>query len=165
MPLKPFQANYWMFSDTTVPPLRLTQGGYPGWQATVVASTFGALWELACAYVARWRWAWRLVQRVRGLPRDREGVLLRALDLVEHPDWDAATRAVQETAKTLGFNRPEMWKPYSHALKADPGRAENVFRHIRACELTRQYANSTMTNPTVNALVELAYQGYALKGR
>lgn len=154
-----------MHSDTVVPPPTTSQGGYPGWQASVVASLFGTLWEQARTYVARWRWAYRFLQRVRQLDADRQAVVLRAVDLLEHGAYPAAEVAVRETALTLGFNRPEAWRPYSHMLKADAGRAENVFRHVRACELTRQYAGSTMTNPTVNAMVELAYQSYAMKGR
>jgi hypothetical protein len=165
MPLKPFQQNYWMFSDTTVPPLRITQGGYPGWQASVVASVFGTLWQQAGEYLQRWRWVVRLVRRIRALSADREQVLLRALDVLEHPAYPSAQIAVRETATTLGFHDPQAWKPYSQMLKADPGRADNVFRHVRACERTRAIAASTLTNPTANLLVELAYQDFALRGR
>lgn len=165
MPLKPFQQNYWMFSDTVVPPLRLSRGGYPAWQGSVIASLFGTLWEQAALYLQRWRWAWRLLQRARRLSDDRQGVVLRVLDLVEHPAYPPAQRAVRETAQTLGFANPAMWKPYSHMLKTDPGRAENIFRHVRAMELTVEHYGSTLSNPDKNVLVELAYQDFAMRGR
>lgn len=157
-----FHGFYWDISDTNVRPVVISRGGYPGWQASVVApSLFGGLHAWGADLVAKARYVWRLWRRVRTLPTDRATVLEQTLTLLESPTFPIAKQAVRETALTLGFNRPEAWKPYSHALKAEPGRAENVFRHIRACELTRTRAGSTMTNPTANLLTELAYHAYA----
>lgn len=165
MPLKSFQQAYWNLSDTNVAPTVTGRGGYPQWQASVVGSLFGALWEQAKAYVRQWRWAWAFLTRVKATDASQQRVLLRTLDLLEHPGWPAAQAAVRTTATTLGFANPSAWVEYGRMLKADQGRAENVFRHVRACELARQQAPSTLSNPTVNALVELAYQEFAIRGR
>lgn len=106
---------------------------------------------------------WEIGRRVDRLPADRAAVLRGTLDLLESDAFPVAKRAVRETAKTLGFNRPEAWKPYSQMLKSDPGRAENVFRHQRAADLTTQRLGSTLTNPQTELLVELAYHAYAVQ--
>jgi hypothetical protein len=231
MPLKPFQENFWNLSDTVAPPPLGGGGGggYPLWQSYIVASLFGALWELGHRYLLQWRWWLRVVQRLRGLsgglrdgvwdalddlergpappapapepriverlvpvpvvrhkpkPRVRSlvqfarrvrrlsseehAVLLHTMDLLESPQFALAQQAVRTTATTPKFNRPESWGQYSKAIKTDPGRAENVFRHIRAHELTRQAARelgSTLSNPQAHLLVELAYHEFAIKGR
>ena len=46
-------------------------------------------------------------------------------------------------------------------MKSSPGRAENVFRHLNACQITRETAGSTLTNPDCNLLVELAYHEWS----
>ena len=89
-------------------------------------------------------------------------VLTKAVETVSSPDFHVALEAVRQTATTLGFNHPAAWKPYSHMLKESPGRAENVFRHERACTLTRAAVTRTLTNPEVNFLVELAYHGWTV---
>lgn len=165
MPLKSFQEAFWNLSDTNVAPTITASGGYPQWQSSVIGALFGALWEQATAYLRQWRWSWQLLRRVRATDDAQQRVLLRTLDLLEHPAWPCAQHAVRQTATTLGFANPSAWVEYGRMLKADQGRAENVFRHVRACELTRQQASSTLSNPTVNALVELAYQEFAMKGR
>jgi hypothetical protein len=168
VPLKAFQRNYWLNSDTVVAPVRVSQGGYPGWQVTVIASLFGAIGDQIRAALQKWRWVWSLVRRIRGLDRDRQLVILRTLDLVEHQNYPLAQSAVKQTATTLGFNRPEAWKPLSHALKRDAGRAENTFRHLNTVELLQiasRAAGSTLTNPELHFLSELAYQSYAIRGR
>lgn len=84
--------------------------------------------------------------------------------LTKHPAFPFALEAVKQTATTLGFNRPEAWQGLSRHMKASPGRAENTFRHMHACQLTRETAGSTLTNPDCNLLVELAYHAFARKG-
>ena len=204
MALKAFQQNYWNRPSTVViPPPGPSRGGYPGWQASVVASLFGALWELGAAWWSRLGWWGRLLRRIaqlsapqrvwvdrvlRVVPSDdraeapsvewmtrvsdlgptQRAVIERALTLVESPHFPIAQSAVRVTATTLGFSRPEAWQQYSRAIKGSPGRAENVFRHIKAHELTRQGARdlgSTLSNPTAHLLVELAYHEFAIKGR
>jgi hypothetical protein len=159
-----FHEKFWNLSDTVVPPVHIGRGGYPGWQAgSICPSLFGMLG----AWIdARWellKWHWRLAKRVHKLSREQKKVLFITLDLMESDAYVAAQKAVRATAVTLGFNRPEAWKQYSHAIKASPGRAENIFRHIRACELTREAMHSTMTNPPLNLVTELAYHGWAVK--
>lgn len=85
----------------------------------------------------------------------------KAQDLTKHPAYPFALEAVKKTATTLGFNRPEAWQGLSRHMKSSPGRAENVFRHMNACQLTRETAGSTLTNPDCNLLVELAYHEWS----
>lgn len=103
--------------------------------------------------------------RILALDPERRAVLDRSLDALESPAYAVAQQAVRTTATTLGFNRPEAWKDYNREIKSDPGRMENVYRHLRACHLLRDAAGSTLTNPDQNLLVELAYHGFAQKGR
>lgn len=140
-------------------------GSYPGWQRSVILpSLFGGLqpwWE-------RLAWWWRLWRAARALTPERDALLLHTATALSHPAWPGAQVAVRKTATTLGFNRPEAWKPFSHMLKRSPGDAENVFRHLQACQhidavlLAR---GSTMTNPQRHFLAELAYQDFGLRGR
>jgi hypothetical protein len=168
MPLKSFQRNYWLNSDTRVAPITVGRGGYPAWQVTVIASLFGAIGDWFSVTTSKWRWVWSLVRRIRGLDRDRQLVILRTLDIVEHTHFPLAQSAVKQTATTLGFNRPEAWKPLWHLLKADAGRAENTFRHLNTVELLQMASRatgSTLTNPELHFLSELAYQSFAIRGR
>lgn len=161
-------SQYWATLSTVVPPPPtpiISRGGYPGWQASVAGSLFGALHAHLVACWAEVRWYLRLFRRVRALDAERLAALAAAFHALESPAFPSALTAVQQTATTLGFNRPEAWKPYSHAIKASPKRAENVFRHIRACEETRAALSSTLSNPECNLLVELAYHAFARKGR
>lgn len=166
MALKAFQEQYWNKIGTApVPDPPVSRSGYPGWQVTVIGSLFGALGDWIRAAWGKARWIWSLVSRIRGLDRDQQVTLLRVIELLEHPAYVVAQASVRTTATTLGFSRPEAWKPYSHMMKAQPGRAENVFRHVRACELTlAAMAPVTLRNPDLNAIVELAYQDFALRG-
>jgi hypothetical protein len=98
----------------------------------------------------------------------QQGVIAKAIDALEHPGYHLAEVAVQQTATSPGFQRPEAWRSLSHLLKADQGRAENMYRHVKACEITRQLVRaegSTLTNPQTNLMVELAYQAYTITGR
>ena len=169
MPLKVFQENFWNLSDTTVPPPSIAgEGGYPGWQASVVGSLFGALGDQMRAAWAKWRWIWTLVRRIRGLDRDRQLVMQRTLDTLEAPAFVLASQAVRETARQPGFHRPEAWRSLSHLLKADPGQSENLYRHFRTVnqlQLAAREAGSTLSNPQLHFSAELAYQSFAIKGR
>lgn len=161
-------SQYWSVFSTVVPPPPtpiISRGGYPGWQASVIGSLFGAIQVQLVALWAEIRWYLRLIRRVRALDARQQVALAAAFHALEHPGFPAALTAVQETAVTLGFNRPEAWKPYSHAIKASPKRAENIFRHLRACEQTKAALGSTLSNPECNLLVELAYHAFARKGR
>ncbi len=163
-PVGLFHTFYWEFSDTVVPPVLAPGfGGYPMWQASVVAPS---LLGVVGAWIdTRWeqiRWFWSLCRRVHELRKPQRDVLMRVLGLMEHPNYPIARTAVRTTATTLGFNDPKMWKGLSTHMKAVPGRAENEYRHLNACALTRQ-AGSTMTNPTCNLLVELAYHEYTVQ--
>jgi hypothetical protein len=158
---------YFVSLSTVVPPPIVSgKGGYPLWQASnsAVGSLFGglqALWEWACRKVRIWL---RLQQQTVPVPAAKTP-LSEAERLLNHPAYPYALEAVRRTAVTLGFNRPEAWQGLSRQMKASPGRAENTYRHLQACEWTRQTAPSTLTNPDCNLLVELAYHEFALKGR
>lgn len=167
-----FHDQYWkdQTPSTFVPtPPGPSRGGYPGWQAGVIApSLFGVIGAWIDGQMQRLRWALRLVRRVEALDREQRLVLDRVIVALESPAYPVARLAVRETATTLGFNRPEAWKPYSNELKASPGRAENTFRHLRACSVMRdrlREQGSTVTNPQMHLVVELGYQGFAAVGR
>lgn len=166
MPTQWAHSFYWAVSSTVVEPERPAgPGGYPAWQSAVtVGSGFGVIGAWASARWAQLKWWWRLKTRIDRLSPDRRHALWRTFDALESPVFPLACQAVAETAHTRHFNRPEEWLVYSRALKADPGRAENVFRHVRAMELTsaaRRQQGSTVSHQTLNLVVELAYQSYA----
>lgn len=165
-------SQYWGPAASTVvaAPPGPTKGGYPGWQGSVVS--FGPL-GLLSAWWGDWK-AWvvswvRLCRRIAALPQARRFVLLRTLQVLESPVYPHAKRAVRETATTIGFRNPEAWVSYSRAMKADPKKAENIWRSVRARELTQQHWAATqpgstltkMSNPHLALVAELAYQEYA----
>lgn len=179
MPLKAFQQNYWITSSTVAPPpTPASRGGYPGFQISVVGSLFGALGVLCQVWWERLIW-WAttktafggtvaLARRLHQLPTVEQQVATRVVGLMEDDRFPLARLAVQQTATTLGFQRPEAWRSLTHLLKEDQGRAENMYRHVQATEtfkaLTRE-ASSTATNPQAQLLVELAYHAYTITGR
>lgn len=169
MPTQWAHTFYWEHTDTVVAPVAVSHGGYPVWQAGVIApSLFGIF---AAWFETRWaqlQWWWRLYQRIKGLRTEQRAVVLRAMDFVEHPSYPLAQQAVRTTAQTLGFNQPQAWVKLSHTLKDHRGWAENSWRHLNACHLLNEASRaqgSTLTNPDLNGLVELAYQGFAYMGR
>lgn len=164
-----FHTFYWEFSDTAITPVAVTHGGYPVWQSAVIApSLFGTIGAWIDHQWGRLKWAYRLIRRIEGLGSEQQAVVFRVLDLVEHPQYPTAQAAVRATATTLGFNKPQAWVALSHEIKAHADWAENTWRHLRSCHglnVTARAQGSTLTNPELNALVELAYQGFALRGR
>lgn len=164
-----FHTKYWEFSDTNVAPVRITKGGYPAWQASVITpSLLGMIGAWLDTKLEQFRWWKKLFRRVQALDPERTAVLLYSLTMLEQPAYTAAQTAVRQTAVTLGFNRPESWKELSREVKDSPGRAENTFRHLLACRkvnVTMRAQGSTLTNPVLNLVTELAYQGFALKGK
>lgn len=159
-----FHTFYWENSDTVVPPVRISKGGYPAWQSAVVlGSGLGGAalyWEAFCDWIG---WACRLIRRSHRYDLERRAIVLKALDALEHPSFPTAQKAVRKTAVTLGFNRAESWKDLSREIKSDPGRAENAFRHLEAMRLLRvNNVESTLSNPHQNLIVELAYQGFTV---
>lgn len=160
----PFHTHFWEVSDTSVQPVRVSNGGYPLWQASVVApSLLGVLGAWLDTRWSQLQWYARLCWRVWHLGTPQRAVIIRVLDLLESPEYPAAKQAVRQTATTLGFSHDHWKVKLSRTIKDSPGRAENIFRHMHACALTRTISESTLTNPTCDFLVELAYQEYALK--
>jgi len=155
--------NYFNNSSTVVPQaLADSGGGYPRWQASVIAvgvfpGQLQVLWERLIA----WLRSWRRRQAPLVLVPPQSTLIQRIEALRTHPAYPHALQAVQQTATTLGFNRPEAWQGLSRVMKASPGVAENTYRHMRACELTRAASPSTLTNPDCNLLVELAYHEWS----
>lgn len=223
-----FHAQFWAISDTAVPPaLAAGAGGYPVWQASVVATSLplgplGAWLDVQTAKVRWWVRLWRGIrrlsfnkradvkalverlerndpptpgvvrvverivekpfevqvvterivlttsavdQRLAALDAERRAVVERSLALVESPQYAVARNAVRETATSIGFDRPEAWKDLARHMKADNGRTQNVYRHLKAMRILRETAGSTFTNPDANFLTELAYQGFSLSGK
>ena len=156
-----FHSFFFNFSDSNAAPVHIGRGGYPGWQASVIApSLFGMVGAWIDARWALVKYHWRLAKRVHALSRESQYVVTKVIDTLEDRRYPFAQQGVRKTAKTLGFSRPEAWKELSRAMKADPGRAENTFRHMHAMKLLRELSGSTCTNPDANLLVELAYQGF-----
>ena len=189
MPTLWAHAFYWAVSDTTVPPLVVGQGGYPAWQASVTAASI-VFWpplEIIRPWWSRlrWRWrAWRLVGRYRSAQEcarldrwlarllrsdeEQQAVLDCVALALESHAWPVTRVVVRQTATTLGFDRPEAWIPYARVIKADPGSAENTYRHLKSVFDVRDQmraCGSTLTNPALHLIVELGYQGFAVMGR
>jgi hypothetical protein len=144
------------------------RGGYPPFQVSAVSLGIG-LGGAVIFYerVSDWlRWAWLMVRRSYRFNAEQRAIVLKTLDAIEHPAFPIAGKAVRKTATTLGFNRPEAWKELSRELKGSAGHAENAFRHLEACRLVRaNLIDSTVTNPEMHLIVELAYQGFGWKQR
>lgn len=164
-----FHTHYWENSSTAVTPVITASSvkQYPAWQSSfVVGSLFGGIlpfYERARDWLT---WLWRSHPRIMRLDPEARLVLLKTLTALEHPAMPLARSSVRKTAVTLGFNRPEAWRDLSHALKRSAGDAENTFRHLESCRLVRaNLLNSTVTNPECHFIVELAYQGFAARGR
>jgi hypothetical protein len=183
-----FHGHYWNLSDSYAAPVAPAgRGGYPAWQSAVTSMiVFGPpldvmrdLWRRLRWLVRLLVWGWRVpheerdwalltLRQVRALGREERAVVGQALTLMASPTWPTARVIVRTTAQTLGFNRPEAWLPYARALKAEPGQAENTFRHLKSVhdlKAQAQAASSTVTNPQAHFLIELAYQGFAAMGR
>lgn len=160
-----YHTKYWEFSDTTVAPVHIGRGGYPIWQASVIApSLLGMIGAWLDTRLAQWRW-WRAIyRRVTALDHERRQVLLHTLDALEWPAYTAAQTAVRQTAVTLGFNRPDAWTELSREMKHTAANAENTYRHLLACrkvKTTMQAQGSTLTNPQLHLVTELAYDGFS----
>lgn len=164
-----FHTKYWENSDTSTTPIitapRVRQ--YPAWHGSVtIGSLFGGTAPFFERLWDRLKWWWRVQPRVMALNIEDRLVLVKTLDALDHPAYPLARMAVRKTATTLGFNRPEAWTQLSRELKASAGQSENAYRHLEACRLTRaNLLSSTLTNPECNLLVELAYHGFAVKGK
>lgn len=161
-----FHTNYWAVSDTNAAPIRVSNGGYPAWQAGVIApSLLGAIGAWLDARWALVRWHWRLARRVHRLSPESKALLVRVVDTMESPLYVHAQAAVRQTAHTLGLGKEPIWKDIGRYMKQEPGRIENVYRHLHARRRLTELAGSTLANPTTNLLTELAYQGFTITRR
>lgn len=111
----------------------------------------------------RWR---PLVHRSLGamarFDDEQRTAFLCAVDALDHAAYPAARQAVRRTAVILEFNRPEAWVTLSRQIRMSQPAAENMFRHMQACHFVRETPiPSTLSNPELNLMTELAYQGMA----
>ena len=166
MPTQWAHTFYWEVSSTAGAPPKANArfGGYPAWQSGVVmGSGWGALFGLITDWLIC---LWVVFQGYRKLDPESRVVVQKTLTVMTHPAYPVARLAVRKTATTLGFNRPEAWKELSRELKSDPKHAENAFRHLEACRLVRaNLLNSTVTNPELHLITELAYHGFGANPR
>ena len=184
----PFHRFYWKARANPVAPPILSRGGYPPWQASV--TTAMAIWGVPLEALGpiwrqvRWLlslasrlWHWRApvnqdrletwIARLEDFTPDQLAVLERVVTMLTGPQWDAARAAVQACATTPKFHQPEQWVIYSRAVKANPGQAQNVFRHLKAVSALRDLGDgpAAISNPDAHLLIELAYQAFAAMGR
>lgn len=159
-------SQYWRFDDGVgPPPAQPSRGGYPAWQSSVIA---GSLLGSLQAWYEHALWIWTWTRRLWGIPVERQRLLERIVVLTEHPAYPDAREAVTETAHVLGFNKPGAWGPLGHSLKERTDWAENTWRHLDAMKRLDAVATARgwrLTNPEKNALIELAYQSYAITPR
>jgi hypothetical protein len=119
-----------------------------------------------------WRWrvwadqsAARLGQpgRFDDLTIEQLAVLERVLGVMHGPAWVVAQQEVRTCATSPKFHQPEQWVTYSRAVKANPGQAQNIWRHVKVVASIQ--AAQDVTNADAHLLAELAYQGMAAMGR
>lgn len=161
----PFHATFqWNFSDTNAAPVHVGAGGYPLWQAAVVhASLFGVIGAWLDARWALLKWHWNLARRVHRLSKESRALVVLTVQHLESPIYPKAQAAVRKTATTLGFNTDDaIGRDLKRYAMNEPGRRENVNRHLHAMKTLKETAGSTMTNPQANFLTELAYQGFTI---
>src|SRR6185312_4654770 len=91
-----FHTLYWEFSDTNTAPVHVGRGGYPVWQASVIApSLFGMIGAWWDTQWERARWFLRFLRRVHRLDAERRAVLLLTLARLEDPAYNHARIAVR----------------------------------------------------------------------
>lgn len=154
--------RYFWRARTNIPiPPTPTLGGYPLWQASVIAgSLVGGLqliWE-------RLTYAWFWMRQAWHWTPDEAHAMSAALTAVHQPEWPIARDAVYLTARAEKFNESQEWAKLGHELKTHHGWAENTWRHLHALYAVEQ-AGGALSNPDRNLLVELAYHEYARSGR
>lgn len=161
-----FHDKYWRArAGAPAPPTYTGDASqYPAWQTSVTmhCSLVGGLIEAVTVLWARLQWLWRVARRLRlnSLTSEQLAVLDQAIALMQGPPWATAQGLVQQVATSPGFHRPEQWVEYSRAIKANPGQAQNVFRHVKVVHaLTASHPE--LTNPEVHLLAEMGYHAFA----
>ena len=189
----PFHRFYWRARANTPPPAGTAPNwSYPRWQSVprgavtlsmaiwgVPFDVLGPLWAQLRWYLrlARRLWNWRApanqaqletwIARLEELDAEQIAVLDRVLASVTGPCWDQARAAVRVCATTPKFHQMDQWIDYGRAIKANPGQAQNVYRHLKVVQELRGLADDVggLSNPDAHLLAELAYQGMAAIGR
>ncbi len=171
--------QYWVTRSTVVPPPSSggAEAGYTRWQSVPISMNTGlaGLWD-PLVEVAAWVWAvcagllgaLGMAASLGGAKLKHKHALRRSVDVMNDPRYTIAVDCVAQTATTLGFRRPQAWSKLSHALKEKPHWAENSWRHLHACKLLDEAVRaqgSTLSNPEMNLMVELAYAEYQQRNR
>jgi hypothetical protein len=166
--------TYWVNSSTNVA-VAGSVGGYPLWQSAPLSLVLGVglggaepLYVRFMTWVRQVRWALGTAWRLRRLDPERRAVLERTIVQLRSPTYTHARVAVRTTARTLRLNEPAAWAKLSHDLHRKAEWAENTYRHLHACDLTEEMLRadgSTTSNPDRNLTVELAYCGFAARGK
>ena len=166
-----FHATYWNNSDTNVVVMGPSVGGYPAWQASPLSMVMGTvlggaepIYQSAKAGWLRFWWAWLTSWRIRRLDPERKRVLGLVIQQLHSTAYPHARVAVRMTATTIGLNEPAAWKALSHDLHKRHMWAENMWRHLHACDVVDAMIRadgSTITNQNRTLVTELAYRGFA----
>ena len=184
-----FHAKFWKARANVPPPPGTATGWmYPGVQSVVTMhmAVFGVPFDLLRPFWAQLRWSWGLVRRLwhwrapaqrarlalwiarlETLDEPQQLALERAVAVITSSAWASARLAVQACATTPKFHQPEQWVAYGRAIKANPGQAQNVYRHLKAVQDVRGLSDgeAPLSNPDAHLVVELAYQAFAAIGR
>jgi hypothetical protein len=139
-----------------------------GPNSIVIGAIFGGLTPWCERIWAALVWWLRWGRRLYRLDDEQRLVVQRVVCALDTPHYRVAQTAVRGTATTIGFNRPEAWLHLGRHIKGHPGHAENTYRHLEAFRRVKASIpeiGSTLTNPALHLTVELAYQGFAAKGR
>lgn len=171
----PFHRFYWKARANTPPPAGTwAPWGYPRWQTAprsgvmLSLAIWGVSLDTIRPVLTQIRWVWRLVRVVWWIrDAERQAVLWRVIEQLASERWPHAQSAVRACAHTPKFHHADQWVEYGRALKANPGQAQNVFRHVKVVHALRglQDDGGPISNPDAHLLAELAYQGYAAMGR
>lgn len=161
-----FHNRYWKArANAPPPPATPGVGGYPAWQASVICSVvWGVPFDIIKAWYVWARLVWTWGQRIVTLPPDQIAVIERVVQALTGPQWADVRQRVRACANTPGFHDPKAWIDYSRALRANPGQAQNLYRHLKVVsELQAVYP--ALSNPGAHLLAELGYQQFAAEGR
>lgn len=97
------------------------------------------------------------------LGHERRQALALVVDTLRSPLYAVAQRAVRQIATKIGFTGSADWLTYHRLLEQQPGRRENLMRHVAVTELLHAAAlerGTPLTNPACHLLAEVAYHGF-----
>ena len=172
-------SHYWAGTTEVILPSTEAGAAYPMWQASVITpSLFGGLqagWEAGSEQVKSWAYwlarLWRLppdtrlhlgalADRLEALGPEKRIAIEQAIEAIEQDGYEAAVKAVGDVAVTPGMRERHVWVNISRKIHEWPGWSENMYRHLDAADRAKRSireAGSTISNPDLNLMVELAY--------